>query len=179
MAKFVIDAWCGFAEALYQDAIPDRTVQEILEYRCSHAGTTSSIENSLIAEENGSIVGGLHAYPMDLEAADPADLLATNKSPEVFAPFDHLHAEGSYHISAIAVYSTYRRRGIANLLIEEVESEAVAKGFDRMSLHVFAENVSAARLYESFGYCEAARQPVVAHPSLRYGGDLLLMTRTL
>jgi ribosomal protein S18 acetylase RimI-like enzyme len=48
-----------------------------------------------------------------------------------------------------------------------------------MSLNVFAENKSAVRLYESLGYREVAREPAVGHDKIRYGGDVLLMTRDL
>ncbi len=164
---------------MYENAIPDRTLQEIAEHRYSRGGTTTSIENGFIAEEDGAAMGGLHAYPMDLEANEPSDLLVNTQCPEVYEPFEHLHAEGSYYINVVAVYPEYRGRGVARRLIEEAEIEAKTKKLGLMSLHVFAENVNAVRLYENLGYREAARRPVVDHPRLRYGGDLIVMTRSL
>jgi len=179
MAYVAVQAFGGYAEVMYEGVIPDRTVQQIVEHRLSHAGTTSSISNSRIAEEDGMVLGGLHAFPMDLMADDPEDLLIPEDRFYLFAPFEHLHAEGSYYINAVAVYPDFRQRGVAQKLIENAEAEAVAKAFTEMSLHVFAENVGVVRLYEKLGYSEFARQPLVDHPSLRYSGSLLLMTRKL
>ena len=61
----------------------------------------------------------------------------------------------------------------------ESESDAGARNFAVMSLHVFAQNKRALQLYEKFGYREFGRQPVVPHPRLIFGGDILLMTKQL
>jgi len=179
MAYVAIQAFGGFAEVMYDGVIPGRTVQQIVEHRFSRSGATSSISNSLIAEDEGVVIGGLHAFPADLSAEDPEDLLVPEDRYYAFEPFERLHAHGSYYINAVAVYPQYRGRGVARQLIERAEANAVAQAFAEASLHVFAENVSAVQLYERLGYREAARQSLVDHPSLRYPGDLLLMTRKL
>lgn len=179
MAYVAIQALGGYAEVMYEGAIPGRTVQQIMEHRFSRGGTTSCISNSRIAEDNGTVLGGIHAFPADLAADDPRDLLIPEDRYSVFAPFEHLHADGSYYVFAVAVYPEYRGQGVARMLMEQAEAEARDQGFTDMSLHVFAENVGAVRLHENLGYHEFARQPVIHHPSLRYSGDLLLMTRKL
>ena len=179
MAYVAIQAFGGYAEVMYEGAIPGRTAQQIVEHRLSRGATTSSISNSRIAEDNGTVLGGLHAFPMDLSENDPQDLLIPEDRYPVFAPFEHLHANGSYYINAVAVYPQFRGQGVGTELMEKAEAEAVAMSFDYASLHVFAENANAVQLYEKIGYREFARQPVVHHPSLRYGGDLLVMTKKL
>ena len=179
MAYVAIQAFGGYAEVMYEGAIPGRTVQQMVEHRFSRGGTTSSISNSRIAEDDGTVLGGLHAFPMDLSEDDPQDLLIPEDRYPVFAPFEHLHVDGSYYINAMAVYPQFRGQGIARQLMEKAEDEAVAMNFDHASLHVFAENANALQLYERIGYREFARRPVVRHPSLQYGGDLLVMTKKL
>jgi len=179
LARVAIQAFGGYAEVMYEGAIPGRTVQQIMEHRFSRAGTTSSIRNSRVAEENKTVLGGLHAFPMDLADHDPEDLVIPEDRHPFFAPFDHLQAGGSYYINAVAVYPQFRGRGIATRLLERAEAEAIAMSFDRISLHVFAENIAALQLYKRIGYREVARQTVVPHPSLRYCGDLLVMTKKL
>jgi len=83
------------------------------------------------------------------------------------------------HMAHFAVYPRFRGRGVASALLKSAEAEAVAQGFDRASLYVFAANATAAQLYERRGYRAAGRCPLVPYPSLRYDGDLLLMTKTL
>jgi ribosomal protein S18 acetylase RimI-like enzyme len=179
MAYFAIQAFGGYAEVMYENVIPGRTVQQIMEHRFSRSGTTSSITNSRIAEDSGTVLGGLHAFPADLAANDPVDLLISKDRDLVFAPFEHLHSDGSYYINAVAVYPGYRGQGVARRLMEEAEAEARDQDYTDASLITFAENVAAVRLYRNLGYREFARQPVVYHPSLDYSGDLLLMTREL
>ncbi len=179
MAYVAIQACGGYAEVMYEGVIPGRTLEQIVEHRFSRPGATSSFSNSRIAEDGGTVLGGLHAFPMDLMADDPVDPLIPEERFYIFAPFEHLHAEGSYYINAVAVYPQFQGRGIGRQLITEAESEAMAKAFEEISLHVFAENVRAVQLYESLGYRESGRQPVVHHERLRYSGDLLLMTRKL
>ena len=92
MAYVAIQAFGGYAEVMYEGVIPGRTVQQIVEHRFSRSGATSSIRNSTIAEEDGAVLGGLHAFPMDLETNDPEDLLIPADRYPLFAPFEHLHA---------------------------------------------------------------------------------------
>ncbi len=179
MAHFTIDAWCGFAHVMYENAIPGRTLQEIVEHRFSRSGTTANIENSLVFEEGGSVMGGTHAYPMDNEATDPEDILINPEHMADLALFEHMHVAGSYHIDTVAVYPEYRGRGIARQLVGKAETEAASKGFNLMSLFVFEANRAARHLYESIGYREHIRQPCFPHPSMRYEGDVLIMTRSL
>jgi len=179
LATFNIAAWGGVADIVYENAIPGRTVQEIIEHRFSRSNATSSHVNGWIAEHEGAIAGGLHAFPMDNEGNDPEDVLSNPDYQEIVAPFNHLHVPGSFYIEIVAVYPTYQGRGVARQLIEVSEADAAANGFEVMSLHVFDENVGARHLYESLGYREAGRCPLVNHPSLEYGGDLLVMTHQL
>ena len=61
------------------------------------------------------------------------------------------------------------------------EAEAIARSIElaTMSLHVFEQNRTAVRLYASIGYEEVGRRPAVAHPLIRYEGQLLLMAKGL
>lgn len=175
----LIQAWGGCADVMYKDVIPGRTLEQIVEHRLSRSGTTSGLGNSRIAADGETVMGGLHAYPMDLAEQDPPDPLIAEERSYVAEPFRRMHADGSYYIDAVAVYPEYRGRGIARRLMEEALAEAAAMGFDEVSLYVFAENRRAVRLYEFLGYREAAREPVVYHPDLKYGGDLLLMKKNV
>ncbi len=94
-------------------------------------------------------------------------------------PFIELHAAGGYYIIAVALYSKARNKGIAKRLLQQAESNAKSLGLEQVSLHVFEQNSVAHSLYLRLGYREEARRPVVAHPRIRYGGDILLMTKAL
>jgi len=59
---------------------------------------------------------------------------------------------GTIDIHNIAVHTGFRRRGIARLLLEQVISEARARGLHRVTLEVRQSNLPAQRLYESLGF---------------------------
>lgn len=63
-----------------------------------------------------------------------------------------LSREPSAHLEAIAVASGNEGRGIGAALLAIAERDAQARGAETMSLHVFAVNERARRLYEKAGY---------------------------
>ncbi len=73
---------------------------------------------------------------------------------------------------ALDIGSDYRRRGLATLLIEEVEKRVLADGHTAVRLEVSVDNHAAINLYEKLGY-ERTGQPeklqwsqqVDGHPS--------------
>ncbi len=62
-----------------------------------------------------------------------------------------IHSRGA-EIASIAVLPEERRKGLAGMLMEEIESIARRKGVDTMSLHVAVDNDGAISLYRKHGY---------------------------
>jgi [ribosomal protein S18]-alanine N-acetyltransferase len=56
------------------------------------------------------------------------------------------------YVVTLDVAETWRRRGLARLLMREAEMRAVATGARWMELHVFTGNEAAIRFYERLGY---------------------------
>ena len=63
-----------------------------------------------------------------------------------------LSHEPSAHLEAIALDKSAEGRGIAQALLQCAEEAARAEGALSMTLHVFAVNLRARRLYEQAGY---------------------------
>ena len=178
LEEFWLDATEGVIESLYEGEIQGRQTKESVEHIFSRSGTTMCFSNAIVAEEGGAVVGGLHAYCEAEEASDPSDPLIDEDRFGVVKPFSELQATVSYYILSVALYPDARNRGIATQLLQQAESEAKSLGCGQLSLHVFEQNV-ACSLHRRLGYEEEARRPVVAHPRIRYDGDLLLMTKSL
>ena len=90
---------------------------------------------SLIAEKEGEIVGFVIAH------IDRA-------------------AEGRRgYVVTLDVAAEYRRRGLAEHMMDAVEMLAGVAGALRMELHVFTKNEEAIRFYERMGYERIARWP--------------------
>ncbi|PZO22056.1 MAG: GNAT family N-acetyltransferase [Leptolyngbya foveolarum] len=82
------------------------------------------------------------------------------------------------YLSNLAIDSTYRRQGAAKQLLHTCESVALQWGFDRVYLHVMADNQAARSLYTQAGYqpCEVSN-PILAGLGLR--PERLLLSKRL
>lgn len=83
--------------------------------------------------------------------------------------------DGVGHITTIGVAPEYRRRGLARLILHEVERSFVARSVTTVRLEVRIDNRAAQRLYEQLGY-------VIVQRLGRYyanGDDGFLMVKSL
>jgi ribosomal-protein-alanine N-acetyltransferase len=86
-----------------------------------------------------------------------------------------IEADGVGHITTVGVATEYRRRGLARIVLHEVERSFLARGITTVRLEVRTDNEAAQRLYERIGY-------VVVRRMLRYysnGDDAYLMVKAL
>lgn len=125
---------------------------------------------------------GAHAPVVGMVNAFPASLLCDQTMPTNLSarelhlwPRTVLQDASSYCINSLAVFPLYRRCGIASRLIDQAAEQAVAEGFASLSLHVWADNASAVRLYRSKGFKELDRALIPWHPRLPHSGGSLLM----
>lgn len=125
---------------------------------------------------------GAHAPVVGMVNAFPAALLCEQTMPTSLSsrelhlwPRTTLQDASSYCINSLAVFPLYRRCGIASRLIDQAAEQAIAEGFASLSLHVWADNRSAIRLYRSKGFKELDRASIPWHPRLPHFGGSLLM----
>ncbi len=170
----------GCDEALYDGLFPDQSIESVLEPNYSQSGTTDFYENHWIAEQDGQIAGGLHAFPFDDYANDPPpDPRVPEERYVLLQPFDNLPAPGTYYVNVLSVYPEFCRRGIASSLLSLACKHAKEKTFTEISLLVYGGNVGAVTLYEKLGFKVVGREPVVEHPLVRYTGEAFLMIASL
>lgn len=155
----------------------DRSALEIGATRFIEANDGFSWRNVRVGIINNCIAGMVMAYGLP---ADYNEKFST-ELPEFFRPLEELktRAAGSFYIDMLATFPQYRNRSVATQLMVMVEQWASAAGYSQTSLQVFEKNASALNLYLQLGYQEHLRRKVVAHPSLVYGGDVLLLTRPI
>ena len=68
-------------------------------------------------------------------------------------------AGGETDMMNVAVHPDYRRRGIAQILIEQLILGLEERGSDSLSLEVRVSNESAIALYEKLGFVQVGRRP--------------------
>lgn len=177
MAPFVLDAGGGIYEFLLDGLMPGTSTAGLLVPGLAAREGSFSYRHCAVATHGDTVVGVAHAYPVDwMKSVDrsslPADRLAHIRS------FDTAQDWGSYFLSALAVAPAWRRHGIAGRLIDWVEQRARRGGFDRVTLHVWADNAPARRLYERCGFIAVEVAAIPWHPQLPHeGGSVLLRKR--
>lgn len=155
--------------------MPGLDLIDIGARRYAREGVAFSYQNCFMAERNGKVAGMLHSFP--IEASDEGEALLEESDP-VLRPYAELEDPGSLYISGIAVKERQRGQGIGTALMAMAEERARSLGLPRLSLICFEANLGAMALYRRLGFREAARRPIVPHPSLHYSeGDAVLMVR--
>lgn len=61
-------------------------------------------------------------------------------------------------ILGMGILKPYRRQGLGKLLLKTSIQSAFDKGIERIELNVFASNIGAISLYQSFGFKQEGRQ---------------------
>jgi ribosomal protein S18 acetylase RimI-like enzyme len=100
-------------------------------------------------------------------------------------PVGHAHVAwtgaklGVPEVQDVFVLPERRREGIASRLTAAAEDAARARGFDRISLSVSAENNDVRRLYESLGFTDAGIEPVRVLGTIMLRGEPFAVDDTL
>ena len=178
LARLIDMAGGGVYEFLLDGLVPGLTAAEMLVPGLAGTSGSLSYRHSGVAEAAGRIVGVTHAYPVDwIRTQDytglPADRLAHMED------FNRVQDWGSYFLSALAVDPAWRRRGIAAQLLDWVYGRARSGRFDRVTLHVWADNVDARRLYAKEGFQEIGRADLPWHERLPHQGGSVLLQRSV
>ena len=89
---------------------------------------------------------------------------ADGSAPEELLGFAIVHLEEQSggltgYVVTLDVSVRWRRRGLAQQLMQAVETAAAGAGAAEMRLHVFRENLGAIRLYERLGYSYLRTDP--------------------
>lgn len=150
---------------------PNKSLDQVGARRYARTGVDFSFENCLIADLDGEVCGMAHSYVMRVSNGPTDD--------PVLRPYSELEEPGSLYLSGIALFQSYRGNGIGSQLLDATHERASDLECNRVSLICMDQNVGAMRLYERNGYREAARRPIVPHPTLKYThGDAVLMVRS-
>ena len=82
-------------------------------------------------------------------------------------------------LNSLAVSDTHRGSGIGATLLGWAEAQAAEAGYDRLSLHVWADNIAAVNFYQARRFVRVGIASIPAHPRLAHDGGSILMRRTI
>lgn len=81
----------------------------------------------------------------------------------------------SWYICGMTVFEQWRSRGLGTQFLAHASRLAEDRGYDRLSLIAFEQNVGSVRLYLRNGFEVLERRDIVPHPMIEYRGQVLLM----
>jgi ribosomal protein S18 acetylase RimI-like enzyme len=166
------DGVASYIWSTLQADYPGLPLLEIGRRRYERESTAFSYQNCLMAEDQGEVLGMMHAYAV--EAAS-----APNPSPRpvdpVLKPYSELEAPGTLYIAAIAIWPAFRNHGVGRRFLGAARARAQSLGRRELSLLCFAGNTGARRFYDRAGFVVVDWRPVVPHAMIRHTGDVLLM----
>lgn len=150
---------------------------KLIEAAFATTGTDSAQEVVTLAELEGRIVGVMAAFPSgegDERRRRFTRLAMRRRPPWRWPRIARVARNGarrspippldSFYIDALATAEGYRRRGVAEALLQEAERAARAQGLTALALDTTVANSPARALYERFGF--EVSQEVPASPPI-------------
>ncbi len=156
-------------------AEPGESAWDVGRERARREAGGFSYRNTIVREVDGEVVACLIGYPLaDIpEPVDYAELSA------MFVPLQELEdlAPGTWYVNVLATSPACRGRGYGRALLDIAVRLAQDTRRHGLSLIVADSNAGARRLYESAGYREMARRPMIKEGFEHPGTAWVLMTR--
>ena len=148
---------------------------EIGRQRAMRESGSFSWKNTLLAADDDEVAGMLVGYrqPDEMAAEDSSD------ADPIFVPLMELEAAapGTWYINVLAVFSTWRGRGVGGLLMQRAAELGAETGARGLSLIAADDNENALRFYRRHGFSVRAERPLVPYPGGPAGGNWLLMVK--
>lgn len=176
IARFMCIAGGGVYEFLFDDLIPFVTAVDLLSRGIGGERYPISYRNCCIASrgEDGEIVAAANVFPADLLKEDHHALLGAERHDHI-RPMLELQDWGSMFLNSLAVSDAYRGSGIGATLLRWAEARTAEAGYDRLSLHVWADNITAVNFYQARRFVQVGIARIPPHPRLPHRGGSILM----
>jgi ribosomal protein S18 acetylase RimI-like enzyme len=178
LARYMCIAGGGVYEFLFDDLIPFVTAIDLLSAGIGSERYPVSWRNCRVAAlgSDGEIVAAANVFPADLLKDDNYVLLGSERHDHI-RPMLELQDWGSMFLNSLAVGDSHRGSGIGARLLGWAETRAAEAGYARLSLHVWADNVSAVNFYRLRGFLELGVAGIPSHPRLPHNGGSILMSK--
>lgn len=162
--------WSGMAS-------PGQSPWELGAERARRETGSFSFDNTIVCEVGGSVAAALIGYPLVAAATeqDYADMRP------LLVPLQELEdlAIGTWYVNVLAAYPGFRGQGLGSRLLALAEAIAGDRNLSGLSLIVADANAGARRLYQSLGYAERARRPMVKEGWQGPGESWVLLVKSL
>lgn len=180
VTDFILKAGAGLFEFLLNGLIPGVNARNLLRMAVVDVNSVLCYSNAVLAECDGQAVGMVLSYPSD-DYGIPAvvrTMIPRKRFDQVRGILES-RVENSWYINSLIIMPTAQGQGVARLLLECMSEVAIEKGFDNMSLHVWADNAAALKLYKKEGFEVVRAIEVQPNKCFEHEGGMMLMQASL
>lgn len=153
LAQYIYYASDGVLEYLFEDIIPGMTVTQLLTHGLQDEKRYNSYKDITVAENNQKIVGMIQSYSSIHHRIDgEMKSFLPRERLEQFNEFYNSRVDNSLLINTMFVDEKFRCKGIGTALISLARNKAKSLGFNKLSLFVLSDNITAQKVYHSNGF---------------------------
>ncbi len=178
IASYICIAGDGLYDFLLNDLIPGFTASEILKWAVGVMDSPLSYKHCIVAEDtnNKQIAGAINIFPADLLRKGIGGLINTEHW-RYLQPVLGYQDWGSLFINSLSVGNKWRQSGIGGCLLDQAYMHAQSNSFDRVSLHVWSDNLNAISFYKKRGFKIMNTVSLEGHPEFPNKLGSVLMHR--
>ncbi len=176
LAELINIASDGVVEYLFHDLVPGMSPVQVIAHNHEKGNYPHSYKSAIYATDGEDMVGMALSYPSsyheitdEMRGFFPADRI------EHLSHFYSSRIENSWYLSALCVAESHRRHGIGERLISLTKEKALEKGYDVLSLIVFADNTLAIPVYEITGFEAVQKIELRGNDFIKHDKGCLLM----
>lgn len=163
-------------EYLFHDLIRGLTPLQIVAHNLEGDNYPHSYKSAIVAEHRKMIVGMVLSYPSHLhKITEEMRAFFPQERLEHLKSFYSVQVENSLFLNALCVSEEFRGKGIGSELISLTKKKAREKGYDILSVIVFADNAKALHLYKRTGFEVVQKVELKSNEFIPHEGGCLLM----
>ena len=180
ITDFVLEAGGGLFEFLLDGILPGVRARQLIRISVSEDDSALSYSNAVLAFHDDHCVGLALGYD-SVEFGIPPILksIVPSRRYKALAPVLSQRLEPSWYINTLVVNEEARGLGVGRALLDFSANLAEELGFEVLTLHVWADNYVALKLYESVGFQSQSLLAVETQKDLDHSGGMLLMRAPL
>lgn len=150
----------GIVDHLLDGLFPSMHPVQILSMVLMDGSTQFCLDNMWLLRQKSEYIGLVFMYPAKEQRVPEImrDFLSSSRVDPVKEILS-VAVENSLYINTFWVHENWRGSGIADVMLEFVQGEAVAGGHAGVSLHVWADNTRAVSFYTRHGFQEYTSFP--------------------
>lgn len=188
IAQLMRAASGGIVDFLLSDLLPGNSPVDLLVKAIADENSKFSYKNCLVALSDDQVVGEANIFPLSKKPnflekppvrIPPIALLKLLWRGWSLWRMERQIPRGSLYINSLSVMPDLRGKGIGSELIGQIIHQARHSACTQVSLHLWADNYLAQKLYERHGFEVAAIYPLKIGKKMKHEGGQLLMVYSL